>query len=291
MSLLQYADNTCLVANSPSAAQELLCTVERWLRWSGMKAKVPKCHCLASAGKPVNPNIFIDGEKISFTSAPVKFLGQTFQIPHDISKVKQNISSHLKRMLNAVDTCPLTRGQKQKMFRAGVCPRLSWLLSINELPISWVEKRLNAMATLYVNRWAGLARSAYPSILYLPQKLGGLNLPLISVLFKSLQVACQSLLLTSSDLCVRLMAEKGLQHSLALQCSKFRPSVVVREVMMSDPNFSRRSISRGAKLMVREEAIKVSQDHLLSLDKEGHYVSLYIHGCSGNLGGVVDVPP
>ena len=27
--LLQYADDTCLVANSPSAAQELLCTVER----------------------------------------------------------------------------------------------------------------------------------------------------------------------------------------------------------------------------------------------------------------------
>ena len=125
------------------------------------------------------------------------------------------------------------------------------------------------MATLYVKRWAGLARSANPSILYLPQKLGGLNLPLISVLFKSLQVARQSLL-TSSDPCVRFMAEKGLQHSLALQRSKFRPSVVVREVMMSNPNFSRRSISRGAKLMVREEAIEVSQDHLLSLDKEGH---------------------
>ena len=83
-------------------------------------------------------------------------------------------------------------------------------------------------------------------------------------------MALQSLLLTSSDLCVRLMAEKGLQHSLALQRSKFRPSVVVREVMMSDPNFSRRSISRGEKLMVREETIKASQDHLLSLDKEGH---------------------
>ena len=39
---------------------------------------------------------------------------------------------------------------------------------------------------------------------------------------------------------------------------------------MSDPNFSRRSISRGAKQMVREEAIEASQDHLLSLDKEGH---------------------
>ena len=94
-----------------------------------MKGKVQKCHCLAmkaSAGKLVDPNLFIDGQQIPFTSAPVKFLGQTFQIPHDISKVKQNISSHLMQMLNAVDTCLLTGGQKLKMFRAGVCPRLSW---------------------------------------------------------------------------------------------------------------------------------------------------------------------
>lgn len=47
ISLLQYANDTCLVANSPSSCQELLQLVDRWLCWSGMRAKVPKCHGVA----------------------------------------------------------------------------------------------------------------------------------------------------------------------------------------------------------------------------------------------------
>ena len=269
VSILQYADDTCLVANSPSAAQELLHTVETWLSWSGMKAKVPKCHALAlkaSVGRVVDPHLSIDGQEIPFASAPVKFLGRTFQVPHDIGTVKENISSRLQKMLDAVDSSPLTRGQKIKLFRAGICPCLAWLLTIDDLPISWVEKRLDAMATLYVKKWVGLTRSANPTILYLPHKLGGLNLPLISVLFKRLQ----SLLLTSPDPCVRLMAEKGLQRELSLQRSKFKPSVVVREVMVSDSNFSRKSLSKRAKLVVEEESLDVRRNHLLSLEREGH---------------------
>ena len=50
INLLQYADDTCLVANSPSACQYLLNTTNQWLLWSGMRAKVPKCHCLAIGG-------------------------------------------------------------------------------------------------------------------------------------------------------------------------------------------------------------------------------------------------
>ena len=66
--LLQYADDTCLVVNSPSAAQELLHIVKRWLCWSGMKTKVLKCHSLAlkaSVGRLVDPHLSIDGQKIS----------------------------------------------------------------------------------------------------------------------------------------------------------------------------------------------------------------------------------
>ena len=42
VNLLQYADDTCLVANSPSSCQHLLNIVAKWLSWSGTRAKVPK---------------------------------------------------------------------------------------------------------------------------------------------------------------------------------------------------------------------------------------------------------
>ena len=147
---------------------------------------------VSSVARLVDPHLSIDGQEIPFASEPVKFLGRIFEIPQNSNRTKENIISQLQRMLSSVDSCPLTRGQKLKLYiyRAGVYPRLAWLLTIEELPISWVEKKLDAIATLYVKEWAGLARSANSVILlYLPQKMGGLNFPLISVLYKHLQVA------------------------------------------------------------------------------------------------------
>ena len=69
VNLLQYADDTCLIANSPSSCQQLLIIVDRWLRWSGMKAKVHKFHSLAlkaSVGKLVDTHPIIDNQEILF---------------------------------------------------------------------------------------------------------------------------------------------------------------------------------------------------------------------------------
>ena len=273
VNLLQYADDMCLIANSPSSCQQLLHLVDRWLSWSGMKAKVAKCHSLAikaSVSKLVDPHLSIDGQHIPFALGPVKFLGRSFQIPHNANKVKQDLSSCLQRMLERVDSCPLTRRQKLKMYRAGVCPRLSWPLMIEELPITWVEKKLDAIATFYVKRWAGLARSANTAILYLPSKMGGLNLPIISVLYKRLQVTRQAQLLSSSDSCVRHLAERALQNDLSLKRPKFRPSVVVRDVMVINPDYTRRSLYNASKVIVEDDAITERLDQLISLEKEGH---------------------
>ena len=47
LSLLQYADDSCLMSNSLENCQ-LLCNVAQiWLEWTHMRAKVPKCRVLA----------------------------------------------------------------------------------------------------------------------------------------------------------------------------------------------------------------------------------------------------
>ena len=160
------------------------------------------------------------------------------------------------------------------MYRGGVCPCLTWLLTIEDLPISWVEKNLDSAAIRYMKKWAGLTRSANPTLLFLPRKMGGLNLPLISIIYKRLQVCRQSQLLTSPDPCVRLTAEKELQQDITLQRPKFKPRLVVREVMMNDPNFSRKTLSKGAKLLVEEESFEERNQHLVSLEKGGQMFSI-----------------
>ena len=93
-------------------------------------------------------------------------------IPHDTAHAKEGLINRLQQMLDRVDACPVTRHQKLRLYKAGICPRLSWLLTIEELPITWVERQLEAMATRYLKKWAGLAKSAsilWPSLLTVAQ--------------------------------------------------------------------------------------------------------------------------
>ena len=104
VTLMQYADDTCLIARSPAAGQQLLLLVDKWLSWSGMEAKVPKCYSLglkASAGKLLDPGLSISGQQILFASEVIKFLGRSFEVPHNISRVKEAISSRLLDMLKS----------------------------------------------------------------------------------------------------------------------------------------------------------------------------------------------
>ena len=70
-------------------------------------------------------------------------------------------------LLDKVDTSLLSRQQKLHMYRNGICPRLLWDLTINSFPYSWIEKNLEALATRYLKRRAGLAKCADAYWLYL----------------------------------------------------------------------------------------------------------------------------
>ena len=97
-------------------------------------------------------------------------------------KTCQQLIQALCRMLQAVDRCPVTRCQK--LYKLGICPRLNWPLTIHEFSISWMKHELEAMATRFLKRWAGLAKSANPNLLYLPKRDSGLDLPSSSFLYK-----------------------------------------------------------------------------------------------------------
>ena len=166
-------------------------------------------------------------------NGPVKFLGMHIHVPHDSASTKEGLINRLQQMLDRVDVCPVTRHKKLRLYKAGICPRLSWLLTIEKLPITCVERQLEVLVTRYLKKWAGLAKSANTALLYLPQKKGGMNLPSLTSLYKRLQVSHQSQLLMSQDPCVRYLAEKGLQHD---STKKFKASVVVRDALAKDPN-------------------------------------------------------
>lgn len=67
--LLQYPDDTCLMGDGPASCNKLLEGVQKWLDWSAMKAKVPKCYSLAlhaSTAKTYDPKFSLYGQPIYF---------------------------------------------------------------------------------------------------------------------------------------------------------------------------------------------------------------------------------
>ena len=276
INLLQYADDTCVIANTPAACQQLLNMVDRWLEWSGMKAKVAKCHSVAiqsSTGHTMDPQLTLSGQSLPFLgNGTIRFLGLPVQIPQNPSTARLDLKQALRRMLQAVDRCPVTRRQKLKLYKLGICPRLNWPLTIYEFPISWIERELETMATKFLKQWAGLAKSANPNLLYLPQKEGGLTLPALSSLYKQLQVSRQCQILTSADPCVRRIAEKGLQAEASAQRMKFRPAVVARDTMQEDPSCSRRALVAAAKKRVANDEKEARLTDLRNLPRQGHMI-------------------
>ena len=171
-------------------------------------------------------------------------------------------------MLTAIDRAPLTRRQKFLMYSAGVCPRLTWPLLTQEFPITWVERELDSLA--HATSSTGLAsQSLLTAILYLPNLMGGLNLPRLVTVYKKLQVSRQTQFLTSRDGCLRFLADKKLKQDLMLSKQKSQPASLAREVLEVRPGGERKALAKAAKALVAEETNSGLLDHWQSLERQG----------------------
>lgn len=101
---------------------------------------------------------------------------------------------------------------------------MAWLLSLLDLPLSWVERELDSTMTRYLKSWSGLAKKGNPGLLYMSKDQFGLELPQISSRFQSLTSCKLRCLLTSKDSVAQQLAEAEVQYQLQLNQRKFVPS-------------------------------------------------------------------
>ena len=270
---LLYADDACIISNSPAGCQHLLDLVQHWLEWAQLRAKVPKCRSMvvqASTGRRVKPALSIGGESIpTVEDDTFKFLGMPVRFYKNNISARESLKLSLQRMLASIDETPLTRQQKLRLFKFGVCPRLSWPFLIENLPISWLEQDLQPLATKVLKRWAGLAKSACTSILFLPVKRGGLALPSLVGLYRKQQASRMVQLFISSDPGVRKAADLKLDDERKRLRAKFRPAMLIDDLRSADHAQSRRALSGAAKTMISEEEANQNYLHLSQLPAQG----------------------
>ena len=95
------------------------------------------------------------------------------------NKTRGNLVSKLSVLLEKVDKTLLSAQQELLLFKLAICPRLTWDLSVNHFPVSWLESTLQPITTKFLKRWSGLAKSADTGCLFLPKEKGGLEPPWI----------------------------------------------------------------------------------------------------------------
>ena len=97
---LMYADDVCVISNSPAGCQHLLNLVQRWLEWSCLKAEVEKCCSMsvqASTGRRVNSGLSLGSEDIP--EAPddgYRFLGMFVRLFRNNNSARATLMEDLK---------------------------------------------------------------------------------------------------------------------------------------------------------------------------------------------------
>ena len=81
-------------------------------------------------------------------SNSIKFLGMNIQVSTDLSGTE--------RVICFCGFCLSKTQTKVHLYIAGISPYLSWLLIIKKLPITLVQRYLDAKTTQFVKKWAGL---------------------------------------------------------------------------------------------------------------------------------------
>ena len=248
------------------------------LAWAQLKAKVPKCWSLvlqASTGKRAFAELSIGGQTIPpVEEGSFKFLGMPVRVSRRNNTARVSIKDNLRRMMGAIDEAPLTRQQKLCLFKYGVCPRLAWPLSLEDLSTTWLERELQPLATRALKKWAGLSRSSNTSILFLPGKKGGLALPSLLSLHRKMQVTRFVQLCTSSDPGVRKSAQQCLEEERRGVRRRFKPALLVEELLSGEPR-SRQAVSRAAKRILTEEEAETSHQALCQLPAQGAMARLW----------------
>jgi potassium voltage-gated channel Eag-related subfamily H protein 8 len=276
-SLLQYANDTTLLADGPSSCQRLLSTIEAWLVWSGMRANVPKCMCLAiqaSSAKSYDPKLTLNGETIPYIgNSTFRFLGAPVTISGTGTQTRDDLVLKLTSLLEKVDSTLLTRQQKLRLYQLAICPRLTWDMSVNSFPVSWLKNSLQTIVTRFLKKWCGLARSADTGCIYLPKEKGGLELTSLVTLYKKLQVSKAATYMCSRDPVVRAIAGQETRKEASQQRPTFKPYQIVVKVMKEDPGASARKVRNQAKSTVEEEETVARLSHSTSLVRQNQPLS------------------
>ena len=169
-------------------------------------------------------------------------------------------------LIKKIDCAPLSSKYKLMIYRRALPAKIGWILKITDIPPSFVSQILEACCTRFLKKWLKMPCCANPSLLYPYPSSGGLALPSISTMHKSLQASKLAALSHSYDPIVRELASKDIAKR-----QNNGPAETVHQVMYHHPMPSKSQVKATVKRKVDEIENAARSDSISNLEVQGRF--------------------
>ncbi len=204
--MLAYMDDITLVIPSRAEVAHVLRGLDQLFTWCCMKFKPAKCRSLTlSKGRVTAHKFNVGGETIPLLSEqPVKSLGRWYAMPLNDRCRSKEITSFVLRSLSSIEKSNLPGKYKAWCYQFGLLPRVSWQLTVYDVPLSPVEQMERKISSR-LRKWLGVPRSFATNALY--ANSFKLCLPFKSLVeeYKACKIRTQAMLQFSRDETMRNM--------------------------------------------------------------------------------------
>ena len=205
-----FMDDLTISTESHIQTRWILKALDETVSWARMKFKPKKSRCLVIRKGKVTDKfpLCVQNETIpSLTNNPIKCLGKWFDASlkdgNNVSRLRNQVQEGMK----TIDKTGLPGKYKAWMYQHGLLPRLTWPLTLYEIPTTAVEE-LERTVSKHLRRWLGVPPSFTSIGLY--GKSTKLQLPLSS-LVDEFKVAKTRLVVTLRDSRDQLIRQAGIE--------------------------------------------------------------------------------
>ena len=177
-----FVDDMTLITKSAIEARWTLEELNELILWARMRFKPSKSRSMVlKKGKLDERMKYRIGEEIvpTITEKPIKYLGKWYRSSTNDQESVNDIHKQLMQWMKDVESSGLPGRFKLWIYQHGVLPRLSWPLTVYDVPATAVE-RMEVVINKYIKKWLGIPKSFSSVGLY--STSSKLQLPLKSVM-------------------------------------------------------------------------------------------------------------
>ena len=127
------------------------------------------------------------------------YLGRYFDFNMTNKDHKNILLSKTNELLNTIDNLPLHPKNKLLLYQRYVLSKISWHLTVADLPITWVKQNLDNIASKFIRSWLEIPTAGTFNIIQQSKNKSGLGIILISDRLTQCQVTLRNKLKNSGN--------------------------------------------------------------------------------------------